>query len=157
MTIDHGARPARSVAAAAGGVAEYVSGRLGALRAMVPQFSRYAAVSALALALDFTVFLGLNGTIGHPTLAGVAGYACGILLHYQLSRHYVFDTGASAKSGHRRFGEFVASGLIGLAVTAGVIAFATGMLGVSPLIAKVLAAGGSFLGVFAVRRTIVFA
>ena len=118
--------------------------------------SRYAAVSALALGLDFAVFLALNSAIGHPTLSGVVGYACGIVLHYQLSRLFVFATAASAKSAHRRFVEFVASGLIGLALTAAVIAVATGM-GVSPILAKVMAAGASFLGVYAIRRTIVFA
>jgi putative flippase GtrA len=121
------------------------------------QLCRYALVSGLALVLDFAVFLALNGTFGYPTLSGVAGYACGLVLHYRLSRRFVFDVGASAKSRHRRFAEFVASGLIGLAVTAGVIALATGVLGLNPVLAKVLAAGGSFLGVFALRRTIVFA
>jgi putative flippase GtrA len=129
---------------------------VGSIRALLPQLSRYAVVSALALGLDFSVFLGLNGAIGHPTLAGVVGYACGIALHYQLSRHFVFATAGSAKSAHRRFGEFVASGLIGLAVTAVVIAAATGM-GAAPIVAKVMAAGASFLGVYAIRRAIVFA
>jgi len=78
------------------------------LRAIAPQLSRYAAVSALALGLDFAVFLALNSAIG------------------------------------------------GLALTAAVIAVATGM-GVSPILAKVMAAGASFLGVYAIRRTIVFA
>ena len=63
-----------------------------------------------------------TAAIGHPTLSGVVGYACGIVLHYQLSRRFVFATAASQKSAHRRFVEFVASGLIGLAVTAAVIA-----------------------------------
>jgi putative flippase GtrA len=126
------------------------------LRAVAPQLSRYAAVSVLALGLDFSVFLTLNSVIGHPTLSGVVGYASGIVLHYQLSRIFVFATAASAKSAHRRFVEFVASGLIGLAVTASVIAVATGM-GATPILAKVMAAGASFLGVYAIRRSIVFA
>ncbi|HEY7669055.1 MAG TPA: GtrA family protein [Hyphomicrobium sp.] len=125
--------------------------------AVMPQLSRYAIVSVLSLALDFAVFLALNGALGLPTLAGVSGYGCGILLHYHLSRRFVFDTSRSLKSGHRMLSEFVASGLIGLAVTAGVIALATTGFGWSPIIAKVAAAGASFLGVFLIRRTIVFA
>ncbi len=125
--------------------------------AVVPQLSRYAIVSVLALALDFAVFLGLNGALRLPTLAGVVGYSCGIVLHYFLSRHFVFSAVRSKKSAHRLFSEFVASGLIGLAVTAGVIAAATGVLGLSALVAKVLAVGASFVGVFLIRRTIVFA
>jgi putative flippase GtrA len=124
--------------------------------ALLPQLSRYAVVSVLALGLDFAVFLTLNRSIGHATLSGVAGYACGIVLHYQLSRHFVFGASASGKSAHRRFGEFVGSGLVGVMVTALVMAAATGM-GVSPFLAKIMAAGASFIGVYAIRRAIVFA
>jgi putative flippase GtrA len=127
------------------------------LIAAVPQLWRYAGVSVLALALDFAVFFALNGTFGHPTLAGVAGYACGILLHYRLSRRFVFDTAGLGKSGQRMFGEFVASGLIGLAVTAFVIAAATHGFGVPPIVAKALAALASFFAVFVIRRAVVFA
>ncbi len=124
---------------------------------VVPQLSRYAIVSALALGLDFAVFIWVNAAFGVPTLAGVVGYGCGIVLHYFLSRHYVFNARMSKKSSHRMFSEFVASGLIGLAVTAGVIAAATAFLGLAPITAKILAACASFIGVFAIRRTIVFA
>jgi putative flippase GtrA len=126
-------------------------------RAVMPQLSRYALVSALALAVDFTVFLVLNGMLGYPTLSGVAGYACGIIVHYQFSRRFVFDAARCEKSSHRLFSEFVASGLLGLAITAGIIAFATSALGLAPIAAKVLAAGASFIGVFLIRRTVVFA
>jgi len=124
--------------------------------AVVPQLSRYAVVSALALALDFAVFLSLNRLLGLPTLAGAVGYSCGVVLHYFLSRNFVFCAVRSKKSTHRQFSEFVASGLIGLVVTAGVIALATGYLGLSAIVAKVLAVGASFVGVFLIRRTIVF-
>ncbi len=154
MSVDHGISRLRSGAVTdAAGLA---SRARDALRAMAPQLWRYAAVSAFALGLDFAVFLALNSAIGHPTLSGVAGYACGIVLHYQLSRQFVFATVGSAKSAHRRFVEFVGSGLVGLAVTAVVIAAATGV-GVSPIVAKVMAAGASFIGVYAIRRAIVFA
>ncbi len=154
MSVDHGIRPTRSGAGT--NPAGFAAHSLAALRAIAPQFSRYAAVSAFALGLDFAVFLALNSAIGHPTLSGVAGYACGIVLHYELSRQFVFATSASAKSEHRRFVEFIASGLVGLVVTAAVIAAATGM-GASPILAKVMAAGASFVGVYAIRRAVVFA
>jgi putative flippase GtrA len=124
--------------------------------AVLPQLSRYAIVSAMALALDFAVFLSLNAAFGHPTLAGVIGYGCGIVLHYFLSRHFVFNAMRSKKSAHRLFTEFAASGLIGLAVTAAVIALATTLLGWPAIVAKIAAVGASFLGVFLIRRTVVF-
>ncbi len=157
MTVDHGPRPVRD-----GGMPQmdFVAALPHWLRrhaSSLPQLSRYAAVSALALALDFGVFLALNAIIGLPTLSGVVGYACGIVLHYHLSRRFVFDTAGSQKSAQRLFSEFVASGLIGLAVTAGVIALATGVFGLAPIWAKAIAAVASFVGVFVIRRRIVFA
>ena len=157
MTIEHGTGRPRGGGMADVDIHALVPRPLRPLLALMPQISRYAVVSALALALDFSVFLALNGALGQPTLAGVLGYGCGILLHYHLSRRFVFDAARSQKSSQRMFSEFVASGLIGLAATAGVIAVATGFFGVAPILAKVLAAGASFLGVFLIRRTIVFA
>lgn len=125
--------------------------------ALAPQLLRYAVVSGLALGLDFALFLALNGTIGHPTISGVIGYAAGIVLHYFLSRRFVFDRDRSPKAAHRLFIEFVGSGMVGLLATAAVITLATGMLGLTPIVAKLLAAAVSFVGVFLIRRTIVFA
>ena len=124
---------------------------------MVPQLSRYAIVSVMALVADFSVFFGFNAIFGLPTLAGVIGYSCGIVLHYFLSRNFVFNAMHSRKSAHRLFSEFLASGLIGLTATAAVITLATTYLGVSAVGAKILAVGASFVGVFLIRRTIVFA
>jgi putative flippase GtrA len=127
--------------------------RLGVL----PQLSRYAIVSSIALTADFSVFLGFNAIFGLPTLAGVVGYSCGIVLHYFLSRNFVFNAKRSRKSAQRLFSEFVASGLIGLTATVSVIALATTYFGLSAIAAKILAVGASFIGVFLIRRTIVFA
>jgi len=122
-----------------------------------PQLLRYGLVSGAALAFDFSVFLALNGMIGHPTLSGVLGYGAGIILHYALSCRFVFDARRSEKAAHRLFGEFLASGVVGLAATAAVIALATGFFGLAPITAKLVAAVVSFIGVFLIRRTIVFA
>jgi len=122
-----------------------------------PQLLRYGFVSGAALAVDFSVFLAFNGLIGHPTLSGVIGYGAGIVLHYVLSCRFVFDAARSEKAVQRRFVEFLASGLVGLAVTAAVIAFMTGVLGLAPIAGKLVAVAVSFAGVFLIRRTIVFA
>jgi putative flippase GtrA len=157
MTIEHprprervGGMPPMDFAASIGRALRLRTG-------VVPQLSRYSLVSAVALGVDFAVFLILNAGIGLPMLSGVAGYACGIVVHYQLSRRFVFDAARSSKSAQRMFSEFVASGLVGLAVTAGVIALATLGFGLQPLVAKILAVGASFVGVFIIRRTFVFA
>ena len=123
----------------------------------MPQLSRYAIVSALALAIDFVVFLALVGAVLRPSLAGAAGYAVGLATHYALSVRCVFDAEMTGKSEARLFGEFVASGLVGMAITVLVITVATDGLGLPPLLAKVAAVGASFLIVFLLRRTVVFA
>jgi len=133
-----------------------VPARLRALAALAPQLSRYTLVSAVALALDFALFLGLTRVGVWPPLAGVLGYAAGTVLHYLLSVQFVFDARATDKAHARLFGEFAVTGLSGMAATAIVIAAATDLVGLSALPAKVLAAGVSFLLVFALRRGVVF-
>ena len=138
-------------------IARLARARSGALIAVLPQLSRYSLVSALALALDFTVYLALMKLAMGPPLAGAIGYALGTGLHYLLSTRFVFDARATDKVQARLFGEFALSGLAGMGITALVIALATEAAGLAALPAKVLAATASFLVVFALRRTVVFA
>lgn len=134
-----------------------VPARLRAALAVVPQLSRYSAVSALALVLDFAIYLTLTTMAMSPPLAGVIGYAAGTVLHYVLSTRFVFDRSATDKLHARLFGEFALTGIAGMGITAIVIALATAVAGLPPLPAKVLAAAASFLVVFALRRNVVFA
>jgi putative flippase GtrA len=124
---------------------------------LLPQLSRYTVVSALALVLDFTVYLllGAGGMTG--ALAGAIGYACGLALHYMLSARYVFDAAAAHKAQSRLITEFALSGLAGMAITALVIAVTVDLGGMPLLPAKIVAVGASFLVVFALRRGVVFA
>jgi len=141
----------------AGGCISTVLERLLRRHDLWPQLLRYGLVSGAALAVDFSVFLALNGMIGRATLSGVIGYGAGIVLHYVLSCRFVFEAGRSEKAAQRRFVEFLASGLVGLAVTAAVIALVTSVLGMAPVAGKLVAVGVSFAGVFLIRRSIVFA
>ena len=130
--------------------------RLRGLASIAPQLSRYTLVSALALALDFALYLALTSLAVWPPLAGVLGYAAGTVLHYLLSVRFVFDARATDKAHARLFSEFAVTGVSGMAATAIVIAAATDLAGASALPAKILAAGVSFLLVFALRRAVVF-
>jgi len=124
---------------------------------LLPQLSRYTIVSALALVLDFTVYLLLATGGMTVALAGAIGYACGLALHYMLSVRYVFDAAAAQKGKSRLITEFALSGFAGMAITALVIAVTVDLGGVPLLPAKILAVGVSFLVVFALRRSVVFA
>jgi putative flippase GtrA len=131
--------------------------KLAVVPGMLPQFSRYALVSALALILDFAIYLLLAAGGTKVALAGALGYACGLALHYVLSVRYVFDARAAHKGQSRLFAEFAVSGFAGIAITALVIAAAVDTGGMPLLPAKALAVGVSFLVVFVLRRSVVFA
>lgn len=154
------APPARSHRRALLSMPRLACARAGAasrLTRITPQLSRYAIVSALALGLDFLVFVTLVGAVLRPSLAGAAGYAVGLAMHYALSVRCVFDARTTGKSEARLFGEFIASGLVGMAITVLVIAVATDGIGLPPLFAKGAAVAASFFIVFLLRRTVVFA
>ena len=127
-------------------------------RDLIPQLSRYTIVSALALGLDFATLLALTGGFGlRASLAGVIGYAVGLVLHFALSTRFVFNTSAAQKSRARLFMEFAATGVVGLAITGGVLWLATDIAGIPTVLAKAAAVAISFAAVFALRRTVVFA
>jgi putative flippase GtrA len=138
-------------------VASATAARYQPLLSRVTQLSRYSAASALALALDFATYLSLAGGGMKPVLAGVLGYSAGLVLHFVLSSRFVFNATASDKTRARLMGEFALSGLAGIGATAIVMAIATDLAGLPGLVAKMLAAGASFVLVYWLRCTIVFA
>ena len=81
---------------------------------VLPQLSRYTVVSALALVLDFSVYLLLGAGGMKGAVAGAIGYACGLALHYVLSVRYVFDPRAANKAQTRLLAEFALSGFAGV-------------------------------------------
>ena len=124
---------------------------------LLPQLSRYTLVSAVALGIDMGLFLVLARGAGvKPAIAGVAGYCAGLVLHFILSTRFVFDARASQKSPSRLFGEFAATGLVGVAITWAVIAAATDVAHLPDIAAKAAAVATSFVAVFLLRRTLVF-
>lgn len=125
--------------------------------AVVPQLSRYSVVSVAALATDVAVYMSLCTLAVNAPVAGVVGYAVGMITHYALSTAFVFDIAHTRKSAPRRLAEFAASGLLGLMLTGLVIAVMTDYFASSAIAAKVVATITSFLVVFLVRRCIVFA
>jgi putative flippase GtrA len=134
-----------------------VAVRLQAPSSILPQLSRYTIMSVLALGLDLGLFLALiNGNI-NPSTAGMISYTAGLTLHYLLSVNYVFDASIAEKSHIRLLGEFVLTGFVGLLITALVISVATDYVGLPALGGKIAAVLTSFIAVFILRRTMVFA
>jgi putative flippase GtrA len=126
------------------------------LRRLMPELSYYTIVSVAALAVDLVVFNGLQLCSLRASLAGMAGYFTGLVLHYALSKRFVFEASAH-KQDWRRFAEFCATGGVGALITWSIITIATEWLALPAMLGKVAAVGASFFVVFLLRRTIVFA
>lgn len=116
-------------------------------------FTRYLVASVIALCGDMLLFLGLLKADVTPAAAGFAGYAGGLLLHWMISIRFVFTPSDRATHGQRL--GFVASAIIGLAITTGLIS-GLSATGLAPALAKLVAVPVSFLAVYAIRKYGVF-
>lgn len=130
-----------------------------ALHALILRtYSRYIGASALALAVDFSLFLALLKGGLHPGMASATGYGAGIVAHWMISSRFVFDDALAqdANGLTRQKGLFVMSALIGLAMTTAIVS-AGHWLGVDPRLAKLAAIALSFNVTYLLRKTVVFA
>lgn len=120
-------------------------------------FSGYLLVSAIALSVDFGLFLALTGLMATEAVStGIFSYSAGLILHFLLSKRFVFSDRHN-KHVARLFAEYALSGVAGIALTAATMKLAIDGLSVSPVAAKLIAVGVSFVVVYLLRKTIVFA
>ncbi len=126
------------------------------MRAMA-SFPRYLGTSVAALAVDYGLLLGITGLhASNRTLVASATYMVGALVHYQLSRRYVFEPGWLHHLPRREFAFFLASGLLGTLLTAAVF-WASGRAGVDNVtIQKGLSVLVSFTATYLLRKNVVF-
>jgi putative flippase GtrA len=121
-------------------------------------YLRYLVASAGALGLDMALFVAALALGASPVAAAAAGYASGIGAHWLLSSRAVF-TGALAEKGKARRQQqalFLASALVGLALTTGIVG-AGSLMGADPRLAKLAAIAVSFQATYILRRKVVFA
>lgn len=118
---------------------------------------RYGLASVCALAVDMGCFLVLLALNAMPIAASAVGYSLGIVAHWLLSSRKVFNESV-AESGIERTRQkalFVASALIGLAVTTAIVGTISAMRG-DPRIAKLVAIAVSFTITWMLRKHLVF-
>ncbi|RVQ67055.1 GtrA family protein [Croceicoccus ponticola] len=121
------------------------------------RFVAYGFASVAALGIDVATFLALMAMGLTAPIAAVGGYGLGIFAHWFASSRFVF-AGRVAETGRHRAaqqGLFVASALVGMAITWGVVASATAV-GLDPRLAKLGAIGASFVATFVLRCRFVF-
>lgn len=118
---------------------------------------RYLAASVGALAVDMGTFLAALELGAPPLVAATLGYALGIVAHWLLSSRKVFAdlvaTDPVARTRQKTM--FVASALVGLALTNMVVGLGSG-LGVDPRLAKLAAIVVSFTATWLLRKSVVF-
>lgn len=122
------------------------------------RFVAYGFASVGALGVDVATFFALMALGVSAPIAAVGGYGLGIVAHWFASSRFVF-AGRVAETGRQRTaqqGLFVASALVGLAITWAVVASAT-LMGIDPRVAKLAAIGLSFVATFLLRSRFVFA
>lgn len=128
--------------------------RLGQLAARL-MLARYLIVSIVSLWADTGLFLALSWWVMPASWAAFVGYGSGMAVHWALSVRFVFTDGDHPPT-HAQCASFVLSGLIGLAITVGMVS-ALGSIGTPLLLAKAAAVLVSFTTVYLVRKYVVFA
>ncbi len=119
---------------------------------------RYVAASVLALITDGGLFLLLHASGMEPIWASATGYIAGIGVHWMVSSRIVFADGVAERgSGDRtrQKGLFIASALIGLGITTGIVGLSDA-LGFDARLGKLVAIIVSFQATYLMRRHIVF-
>jgi putative flippase GtrA len=121
------------------------------------EFARYVGASAIALTADYLVYWFLaTRSIVTVSLASVFGYLFGMIVAYILIRDNVFNDGWLEDKKKLEFMLFLLSGLLGLALTYGSVRCVVYMIGERINLAKLVAVGVSFVGVYFFRKFVVF-
>jgi putative flippase GtrA len=123
---------------------------------LVRQATGYVGASAAALAVDLTLLALLVSGFGVPYLAAAfISFSAGTVVVYWLSIRHVFDY-RRLEDWRGEFAVFAALGLVGLVVNLTAMYSLVDGLGLHYLVAKVGAAGFTFIANFLLRRWMLF-
>ena len=121
-------------------------------------YVRYGLGSLVALGGDMALFMTMLHLGSAPVAASSAGYALGIALQWLMSSRFIFaaDTAPPGPARRRQLGLFLGSALAGFVVTTVVVGLGS-VVGLSPLIAKLVAIALSFQATYMLRKGLVLA
>jgi putative flippase GtrA len=118
---------------------------------------RYLGTNLASTVVDYTLLLTLTHLFGMPVVQSAIGYSAGVIVNYWLTKRYVFIVDTSHKSQHRLFMEFIATGFVGLLITAAVVWLSVHVMKLPAVEGKTAALLICFVVLYFARRHIVFA
>ena len=118
---------------------------------------RYGLVSALGLATDLILLIGLTEIFGISYLSSAAiGFIAGAVVVYALSIGWVFQARTYRDKPANEFLVFVVIGVIGLLFNQVILFFGTELLALHYAASKVVAIGFVFSWNFGARKALLF-
>lgn len=127
----------------------------GSLLSLIREAGRYLVVSVVALIVDMLLLLILAEWI-HYALAASISFLVGAGVHYLLSIVFVFRQRRMLTRRMAEVSIFFAAGFGALLLNVGVIALCVELLAAPLAIAKLVAAGFSFIFGYVVRKLALF-
>ena len=120
------------------------------------EFARYFAVSGMGFVVDFAALAALVEIFGMPLItANTISFTLGMVAVYLGSIYWVFGNRRLANARHE-FLIFCLIGVVVLAVNHAALIGAVDWFGVPYYIAKIFAAGASFVANFIIRKVVLF-
>lgn len=118
------------------------------------RLAKFAAVSGVSTGVDYAILFGLLAMLpkGHAAMfaAVAAGYLAGVLVHFFLSRRFVFSPSSYVPAAE--FSLVVFIGLVGLGLNEAVVFLGVAWLHRSVLLSKTAAVGLGFVWNFCARH-----
>ena len=123
---------------------------------LAKEFGRYFASGVVALSVDLALYIALTELAGWHYLASAsAAFCAGLATLYLFSVFWVFRVRRLERRTHE-FLLFASIGVVGLALTAGVLYFLTDFIGLDYRASKVAAVGVVFMFNFVSRKLLLF-
>ncbi len=120
------------------------------------ELTKYISISAVALGLDYSVYiLCLELGLEAPA-SSVAGYFCGLILAYLLMKNKIFMNGWLQKKRRLEFLIFLISGFLGILLTYATVYITSALIHGAYHLAKINAIFVSFIGVYFFRSKFIF-
>ncbi|KRG68756.1 hypothetical protein ABB28_16160 [Stenotrophomonas chelatiphaga] len=124
-------------------------------RGVIKESVGYLAASGLALAADLSIFMLLSYAGFGWYSAAAVGFLIGSVCAYWISVRYVFSS-RCLHSASVEMAVFVLIGCFGLLIVQASMWIGIEVLGMPPIVARLIAVGGSFTSNFMLRKMVLF-